>query len=172
MTRAFASLVLASAAVVFLASSAQAADGDATLDGMYASTGVNPDGSQYKGFVHISHRGDSLVVSWMFPQAANGSMVLVPNSVGVGVVSDGMLAVSYYTSRAAGIVLYRIEEDGQRLAGHWTVAGSDGSVYTETLVKLPWQVVPGAGDAPDTAKPEPDPEPEHKPLRPKGSGEV
>lgn len=172
MIRAFASLVLASVAVVFLAASAQAAEGESTLDGMYASTGVNPDGSQYKGFVHISHRGDSLVVSWMFPQTANGSMVLVPNSVGVGVVSDGMLAVSYYSSRAAGIVLYRIEEDGHRLAGHWTVAGSDGNVYTETLVKLPWQVVPGGGDSPDTAAPGAEPAPAPKPLRPVGSGEV
>jgi hypothetical protein len=52
-----------------------------------------------------------------------------------------MLAVSYHSADRAGVVMYRIESDGQRLAGRWTVAGDDGTVYPETLTKLPREAV-------------------------------
>ena len=184
MGRAFGALLLTAAIVVFPTSSALAAGADTELAGMYALNGTNPDGTQYRGFVHIAHRGESLVVSWMFPKNSDGKMVLVANSVGVGIVSDGMLAVSYYGSGAAGIVLYKIEEAGHRLAGHWTVAGQNGNVYSETLLRLPWEVVePGVGgdkdapgtNAPDQRAPDTDhgaPQPSTRPARPIGSGEV
>lgn len=185
MSRAFGALLLTAAVVVCPTSSALAAGADTELAGMYALNGTNPDGTQYRGFVHIAHRGESLMVSWMFPKNSEGKMVLVASSVGVGIVSDGMLAVSYYGSGAAGIVLYRIEEEGHRLAGQWTVAGQNGNVYSETLVKLPWEVMePGTGDAdknapgkaaPDQSAPDEDkapPEPSKRPARPIGSGEV
>jgi hypothetical protein len=191
MGRAFGALLRIAAIAVRPTPSAQAAGADTELAGMYALNGTNPDGTQYRGFVHIAHRGESLMVSWMFPKNSDGKMVLVANSVGVGIVSDGMLAVSYYGSGAAGIVLYRIEEDGHRLAGHWTVAGQNGKVYSETLIRLPWEVMePGVGgdsdkDAPDNDapdKPAPDkstpdtdhsaPPPSKRPARPIGSDEV
>jgi hypothetical protein len=107
------------------------------IGGMYASRGMNPDGSEYRGLVHIAKRGKSFVVSWMFPVEANGKVVFEPASVGIGLVGTGTLAVSYYGARQAGVVLYHIEENGQRLNGQWTVAGNDGAIYVETLTKLP-----------------------------------
>jgi hypothetical protein len=107
------------------------------LDGTYLSKGQNPDGTEYQGVVRIARRGDSFVVSWMAPYAADRATLLVPTSVGVGVVNGGMLAVSYYSRQTAGVALYRIEEDGQRLAGSWAVAGDNGDVYVETLTRVP-----------------------------------
>ena len=171
MIRTRGALLLAALMVVVPIFSARAAGAETELQGMWASTGTNPDGSEYKGLVHITQRGDSLIVRWMFPKNSNGTTVLVANSVGVGIVSDGMLAVSYYGAGAAGIVLYKIEEGGERLAGHWTLAGENGNVYSETLVKLPWRVAePGTGDAPESEAPPPGPT--RKPVRPRGSGEV
>ena len=119
------------------------------IGGMYASRGMNPDGSEYRGLVHIAKRGKSFVVSWMFPVEANGKVVFEPASVGIGLVGTGTLAVSYYGARQAGVVLYRIEENGQRLNGQWTVAGNDGTIYVETLTKLPPGEQPAMPDPSD-----------------------
>ena len=134
MTRAWPSVILVTVLVALPA--AQAAD-EPTLVGTYVSKGLNPDGSEYDGVVRIARHGDSFVVGWMSAVAADQRMLLVPTSVGVGVMSGGMLAVSYYSRQMAGVVLYRIEEDGQRLAGSWAVAGNDGAVYVETLTRVP-----------------------------------
>jgi hypothetical protein len=107
------------------------------LEGMYVANGMNPDGTEYRGFVQIVKHGESFVVSWMFPAASGEVIVFEPASIGIGIVNSGMLAVSYYSARLSGVVLYRIEEDGKRLAGYWTVAGEAGIVQTETLIRLP-----------------------------------
>lgn len=129
------------------------------IGGMYASRGMNPDGSEYQGLVHITKRGKSFVVRWMFPVETNGTVVFQPASVGVGLVSTGTLAVSYYGSRAAGVVIYTIEENGQRLSGQWTLAGDDGTTYAETLTKLK-PADPAAADPPDREAPPKRNEPE------------
>jgi hypothetical protein len=111
--------------------------GDPEPSGLYEANGVNPDGTQYRGFVHIVRRGESFLVSWIFPQDSPEANGFGLTSVGVGILSDGVLAVSYYGARSAGVAVYRIDEDGKHLAGHWTVAGEDGSVHAETLTRLP-----------------------------------
>jgi hypothetical protein len=111
--------------------------GGPELEGMYIAQGTNPDGSDYQGFVQIARRGESLLVTWIFPQASGEVVVFRLASTGVGILSSGMLAVSYYSTQAAGVVVYHIEEDGKRLAGRWTVAGDDGAVHIETLTRLP-----------------------------------
>jgi hypothetical protein len=105
------------------------------LAGLYALSGVNPDGTEYRGLVHIEKQRDSFLVSWIFPRG--GSLPNEPTSVGVGIQSGATFAVSYYSASMAGLVVYRIEEDGQRLDGEWTSVDEDGVVHAETLTRLP-----------------------------------
>lgn len=113
------------------------APGDVDLEGMYDAAGVNPDGSEYRAFVRIVRHGESFIVSWMFPQRSGEGVVLEAASVGIGLVNSGTLAVSYYTTRVSGVVIYRIEDNGKRLDGKWTLVGNGGAVHTETLTRLP-----------------------------------
>jgi hypothetical protein len=69
-----------------------------------------------------------------------------------------MLAVSYYSARSAGLVIYRIEDAGKRLAGRWTVVGARGVVQTETLTRLP-------GEALQPVEVDPPPPPRRRPSR-------
>lgn len=107
------------------------------LEGMYGAAGFNPDGSEYRGVVKIVRRGQSFVVAWIFPRQVGEEILLVPISAGAGVTSGGMLAVSYYGQDATGVILYQIENGGQRLIGRWVPANGEGAVYSETLTKLP-----------------------------------
>ena len=164
MTPTWRSMILV-AVLLAIPSAPQAAD-EPSLVGTYLSKGLNPDGSEYQGVVRISRHGASFVVSWMSPYAAEQAMLLVPTSVGVGVMSGGMLAVSYYSRQTAGVVLYRIEEDGQRLAGSWALAGDNGSVYAETLTKVAASDPLGSVPAP-TVPPSENPHPRRsRPLPP------
>ena len=113
------------------------------LDGIYTLTGLNPDGSEYRGLVKIISRGPSFLVSWMFPRASDATAVVGLRSVGVGIVKGGMFAVSYYGQDATGVALYHIEEGGQRLTGEWVSASDNsGAVHSETLTKLPAATAP------------------------------
>ena len=128
---ALVAMLLATAGVA-----STSASGEPELEGVYAVVGVNPDGSEYRGFVHMVRHSETLLVSWVFPHTSDEGVVFVQASVGIGIVSNGALAVSYYTARTAGVAIYRIEEDGKRLAGRWTVVGDGGAVHTETLTRL------------------------------------
>jgi hypothetical protein len=155
MTRRW--LAVVSAALLLAASAwpAQAAS-DPELAGTYLSKGLNPDGTEYHGVVRIARHGESFIVSWMTTLARDRSVMLVPTSVGIGVVSGGMLAVSYYSAQTAGVVLYQIEQDGARLAGSWAVAGDNGTVYAETLTKVAESDLP-APEAPSDHERQPAP---------------
>lgn len=142
------------------------AAGEPELVGTYAADGVNPDGSQYHAIVHISRRGESFLVSWLFPTDAE-PIRLVPSSVGVGVASGGMLAVSYYTPQTSGVVVYRIEDEGKRLTGRWAFVGDDGTVRDETLTKLPEVSTPPPA-TPDPPAPPPPPA-RQEPVRAPGA---
>ena len=114
------------------------AAGERQLDGMYSLTGVNPDGSTYRGLVKIMSRGESFLVSWIFPRVSGETIVATITSGGVGIAKGEMLAVSYYGQDATGVILYRIEEGGQRLTGEWVSANDNsGAIHSETLTKLP-----------------------------------
>jgi hypothetical protein len=159
MYRAIHHAVLA----ILLATGAAAtpASEEAELEGVYAAVGVNPDGSEYRGFVLMVRQDETFLMTWMFPRESGEAVVFVPASAGVGIVSDRVLAVSYYTARTTGVVIYRIEEDGKRLAGRWTVVGDGGAVHTETLTRMA-----GAALQPVEADPPPPP----KRPNPVGSG--
>ena len=151
--------------IAVAAPAARAAEGP-RLDGMYLSKGLNPDGTEYRGVVDVARQGDSFVVTWMIPYTDGETILLVPTAVGIGILEGGMLAVSYYGSKMAGIVLYRIEDDGRRLAGRWVVAGGDGGVYSETLTKVPMEV--SEPEVPEPSEPSEDVKPRapNSPLRP------
>ncbi len=110
-----------------------------SLVGVYTCEGTNPDGTAYSGIVEIIEVKDTYLVRWTMP---NESQV-----VGVGILSGSMLSVSYYGGTPA-IVVYAVAASG-KLSGKWTAGGAEGSVFTETLTKMP------EGTAKPKSKPKP-----------------
>ena len=151
--------------IAVVAPAARAAE-EPRLDGMYLSKGLNPDGTEYRGVVDVAQQGDSFVVTWMMPSTEGDTILLVPTAVGIGVLDGGMFAVSYYGSKMAGVVLYRVEGDGRRLAGRWVVAGGDGGVYSETLTKATTQVSEPEASEPSEPSEDAKPRAPHVPNRP------
>jgi len=99
----------------------------ADLSGTYACQGINPDGSSYESVVvEIVRYNDAYQLRWL----ADSDLI----AVGMGIRTGDVLAVSYL-SGLPGVVAYRIEE-GDRLVGEWTVAGAEGELFSETLVKV------------------------------------
>jgi hypothetical protein len=117
------------------------------VTGVYLSSRLNADGSQYQGLVYVVRDQDSFLVSWMDLQSKDGQLIVVPAAAGVGLVEGRVFAVSQYSLRTIGLMVYRIEDDGRRLIGRWATAESDGAAYSETLTRLPEHVpepvVPG-----------------------------
>ena len=111
------------------------------LDGVYIAKGLNPDGTEYRGLVEIARHGESFFVRWISVEMASDAILFTPVWVGLGIVTERTLAVSYHSASRAGVVVYRIESDGQRLDGHWAVTGDNGTIYPETLTKLPGRVL-------------------------------
>ena len=99
---------------------------ESDLTGVYSCEGVNPDGSPYKGMVEILKVKETYLVRWTMP---NDNQV-----VGIGILSNGILAVSYYGGSPA-IVTFSQTSEG-RLDGKWTMGGAEGAVFTETLKKM------------------------------------
>jgi hypothetical protein len=122
---------------------------ESDIAGLYLCDGVNAQGNAYRGVVEIVRTNDTFSVKWTFPRNNDGAL-------GIGIVSNGVLAVSYYGGRTAGVVIYKLSA-GTTLVGVWTVAGVDGGVFTETLTRLP----PG-GQLPKWLDPHP-PRRERKP---------
>lgn len=108
------------------------------LDGVYSCDGVNPAGRPYRGIVEIVRTDNTFRLRWTFPQDADGAL-------GIGIMSNGVLAVSYYGGATAGVVVYKVE-DGNKLVGEWTVVGSEGGVYHETLKRLDRSQAPDDDD--------------------------
>ena len=143
-------LIVMAAMVVFGAYDAPiAVAGEPELEGTYTANGFNADGSDYHRVVRIVRRGESVVVAWMLPERVDGVILLRTKSGGVGVVNGGMLAVSYYGQDVTGVVLYQIEDGGQRLTGRWVTADGNGAVGSETLIKVPSSSAPAT---PDTSR--------------------
>ncbi len=93
------------------------------LSGVYRCNGMNPDGTAYQGVVEISKLRNTFRVRWTMD---DGSII------GVGIFSNGILAVSYFGG-APAVVVYKL--DGTNLVGEWTMGGIEGAVYRETLTK-------------------------------------
>jgi len=108
-----------------------AADSEVELAGVYACNGRNPDGSSYDTVVEIVKQDDAFVLRW-FDQSE-----LI--AVGLGIRKGDVFAVSYF-SGLPGVAAYHIE-DGNRLVGEWTVAGAGGALFSETLTKMPAEML-------------------------------
>ena len=100
---------------------------ESNLVGTYSCEGMNPDGATYEGIVEIIKHKDTYLVRWTMQ---DDSQV-----VGVGILSAGMLSVSYFGGTPA-MVVYSIGENGQ-LNGKWTAGGAEGELFKETLTKMP-----------------------------------
>jgi len=96
------------------------------LHGTYDSEGTDIDGRRYRGTVVIAKHGDVYYLQWRLASR--------PSALGIGIVTNDMLAVSYY-GRSLGVALYEI--DGSRLVGRWAESGSTGTVLRETLTRMP-----------------------------------
>ena len=66
---------------------------------------------------------------------ARGTFADAPPVWGIGLVREGVLAISYFSLGTAGLVVYRVENDAIT-GGEWIMAGA-GGVYRESLTKLP-----------------------------------
>jgi hypothetical protein len=110
---------------------------ESTLVGIYSCEGTNPDGGTYSGIVEIIKHHDAYLVRWTMPDDTQ--------VVGIGILSGGMLSVSYFGGTPS-LVVYSVAENG-KLNGTWTAVGAEGELFTETLTKMP------AGSAPRPAKP-------------------
>jgi len=118
--------------------------------GVYLCEGQNPDGSPYKGIVEIVKFHGSFLVRWTLPDDVS--------VIGVGIESNGVLAVSYFGG-APGVIVYKA--DGNRLLGEWTMGGTNGEVFPETLTRIQEQLrqravpAPERAPVPDDVTPEP-----------------
>ncbi|HEX6834154.1 MAG TPA: hypothetical protein VF132_11525 [Rudaea sp.] len=97
---------------VTLAAHSAAFAAGAALAGDYVAVGKNPNGTPYKGAVHIEQRGDIYQVRW----DAGGV------TKGTGVVRDSKFIVGY-GAQACGVVAYRYQPDGV-LEGLWALPNS------------------------------------------------
>ena len=93
---------------------------------MYLCEGTNPDGHHYRGIVQIAAVRDTYLVRWTLADDIEVT--------GVGILQNGLLAVSYFGGTPA-VVVYKI--DAEKLVGEWTMGGTEGKTYAETLTRVP-----------------------------------
>ena len=105
----------------------KAAESD--LAGRYACEGKSPEGRPYHGMVDIVRLDDTFRVIWTLA----GDSGEVQQVMGVGILSNGVFAASYFGG-GPGVAVYRI--DGRKLVGEWTIGGADGAMYPETLTRM------------------------------------
>lgn len=134
--RALVVVFLAALVGTVLPAHAQQAD-DIDISGVYRCDGVNPQGKPYRGMVEIVKMNDAFQLRWTFPQSTDAAL-------GIGIVTNGVLAVSYYGGDTAGVVVYKINAN-KPMVGQWTVVGSEGGVFEETLTRLPGHGGPADG---------------------------
>jgi hypothetical protein len=94
--------------------------------GVYLCEGTNPDGHRYRGIVQIAAVQNTFLVKWTL---ADDIEVM-----GVGILQDDRLSVSYFGGTPA-VVVYKISME--KLVGEWTMGGTEGRVYAETLTRMP-----------------------------------
>jgi hypothetical protein len=120
--------------------------------GIYLCEGTNPDGHKYRGIVQIAAVRGTFLVRWTLADDVEVT--------GVGILNDDRLSVSYFGGTPA-VVVYKIDAD--KLVGEWTMGGTEGSVYAETLTPMPEGMLkPSPQQQPLT----PQPPRERRPRRP------
>lgn len=111
-----------------------------SITGVYACEGVSPDG-RYQAMLELVQHGDEVHARWTFPE---GLQVL-----GIGLVRNGLLAISYAGPVAVGLVVYEVE-NGVISVGDWITPGSQG-VYREWVLKVPHALRERQRDEPSKA---------------------
>ena len=122
-------LILAGLAVVPMS-----AESEAPLDGWYIAEGFDADGTRYRALVELRRDAQSYRVTMFVSQPSDATEPELA-AIGVGLQSNGMLAVNYFTPDHARLAMYRIEERG-RLIGQWILVGEDGTAHAETLTRI------------------------------------
>jgi hypothetical protein len=87
----------------------------ADIEGSYAVTGTNPDGSAYEGSLTVTRTGETYSFAWNTGQPYEG----------VGLVDGNHVAVGW-GGAACGGVIYRIGNSGT-LNGRWALLGDDAA---------------------------------------------
>lgn len=94
-----------------------------SLEGSYAVTGTNPNGTTYSGTVDIRRQGQTYFLAWQIGDTAYQ---------GVGVYQDGVLAVGWGDQeRGLGTISYKLGEP--KLLGTWAFL-RDTNTKVENLV--------------------------------------
>jgi hypothetical protein len=78
--------------------------------------------------LELIQHGEKVHARWTFPEG--------PQVLGIGLVRNGVLAISYSGPIAVGLVVYEVE-NGAISVGDWITAGSQ-AVYREWVLKLPY----------------------------------
>lgn len=105
------------------------------FEGVYIASGKDSAGHEYQRAVEIERDGDRYIVTWVAARLVGEALVLEPIWIGVGIVSDDILSVSFVADFAMGIMVYRFGPGGQ-LNGRWTLEGDDEVICSETLTPL------------------------------------
>jgi len=105
------------------------------FEGVYIASGKDAAGNQYQRAVEIERQGDRFIVTWVSARLVGEALVLEPTWIGVGIVTDDILSVSFVADYAMGIMVYRFSPNGE-LAGRWTLEGDDEVICSETLTPL------------------------------------
>ena len=92
-----------------------------TVNGAYAVTGTNADGSGYSGTAEIAWNGMACSISWQTGSSSAGTCLQTGKAFGA----------SYQLGNVTGIAVYEVQPDGT-LKGQWTTVGTSG-IGTETL---------------------------------------
>ena len=125
------------------------------FEGVYIASGADSAGNKYQRAVEIERHGDRYIVSWVSARLIGEALVLEPTWIGVGIVTDEALSVSFVADYAMGIMVYRFGPNGQ-LSGRWTLEGDDEEICSETLTPLPdVPPVPAAAEPSQEQRPRP-----------------
>jgi hypothetical protein len=124
MMRSLAGVVLTALSVGAFDAVALAQNGD--LTGTYRCEGTSPSGNPYRTVVEIAKDDQTYVVKWYSRGAP---------AIGIGILRNDTLSVSYFTGKDVGIVVYKIEK-GPKLSGQWSILGADGQLYPEVLTRV------------------------------------
>jgi hypothetical protein len=124
MIRSLASVVLTAVSLGAFDAVVLAQNSD--LTGTYRCEGTSPSGNPYRTVVEISKDDQTYVVKWYSRGAP---------AIGIGILRNDTLSVSYFTGKDVGIVVYKIEK-GPKLNGQWSILGADGQLYPEVLTRV------------------------------------
>lgn len=103
---------------VALTTGLSATAGAQLREGSYEIAGTNPDGSTYAGAFALRPGPNA---SWLGQWQVGETRIL-----GLGLIQEGLLALSFVVEGRPGIAVYSVDADGS-LRGTWTTGGGVGT---------------------------------------------